>query len=135
MCPLHADHDLRHLDPIEQNGVKHNGIGRTHRVRRPKVVKLVEPALRRGFQNNGLIEVASEASDSELDFEDEEMPDGTVYKLPAIGIKLDFIDKVKRYSSVLINVCTHTDTFTANESQPLKACKPKPPNLSCAQLI
>lgn len=97
MCPLHVEHDLRQLDPVEQDGVKFNGIGRTHRVRRPKQVKLVAPALRRGFQNNGMIEIESEASDTESVWEEEDGPDGTLYKLPVHGIKLDFIDKVKRY--------------------------------------
>lgn len=95
MCPLHVDHDLRNLDPLERNGVRYEGLGRTHRVRRPKHPSIVIPALRRGFKNNGLIEIASESDDGS-ETEEEEAPDGTIYKLSTEGIKLDFIDKVKR---------------------------------------
>ena len=95
MCPLHTEHDLRRLDPIAEDGVL-NGIPRTHRIRRPKNVQIRETALRRGFKNNGLIEIADEASEDE--FTDEESPDGVVFKVPARGVKLDFIDRCKRYA-------------------------------------
>lgn len=95
MCPLHVDHDLRNLDPLIRNGVRHEGLGRTHRVRRPKHPSIVVPALRRGFKNNGLIEIASD-TDDESEAEKEEAPDGTIYRLSAEGIKLDFIEKIKR---------------------------------------
>lgn len=95
MCPNHIDHDLRHLDPIEQTGVRHEGTGRTHRVRRPRKPTIIDTSLRRGFRNNGLIDVASDSSD-DSGFEEDEDPFGAVYRIPARGIKLDFIARVKR---------------------------------------
>ncbi len=65
-------------------------------MRRPKNVTIIDTALRRGLKNNGLVEVADESSD-ESDFSDQEGIDGTIFRVPARGIKLDFIYKVKRY--------------------------------------
>lgn len=95
MCPAHVDHDLRNLDPVERVGVREEGVVQAHRIRRPKNAAIVRTHMRRGFANSGLIEVESE-SDSDSGFEDEESEEGTIYKLPRQGIKLDFIDKVKR---------------------------------------
>lgn len=48
--------------------------------------------MRRGFKNNGLIEILNESeSDSE------KVISGVIYRLPENGIKLDFISRVKRY--------------------------------------
>ncbi|KAI7516573.1 hypothetical protein KC319_g23027, partial [Hortaea werneckii] len=66
-------------------------------LRRPKQAKIVEPALSRGFRNNGVVDIAedeSEDSGSEF-FDDETAEEGVVYRMPASGIKLDFIDKIK----------------------------------------
>lgn len=97
MCPLHIDHDLRNLDPVDGDGARIDGAARTHRVRRPKNPRILDTALRRGFANNGLIEVADESEDEGV-LTDEEGPHGAVYRVPARGIKLDFIDKAKRYA-------------------------------------
>ncbi|KAH8150432.1 uncharacterized protein LAJ45_05644 [Morchella importuna] len=70
MCPAHADG----LQP-----------------RRPKKAPIVDTSLRRGFKNNGVIEIENE---EEVMFEDV-MVSGIVYRLPERGIKLDFIEKVK----------------------------------------
>ena len=87
MCPLHVEHDLREMDPARQ---------RSFHMRRPKRAKVVDTALRRGQGNAGVIEVIDDStSDDESEFE-EEPQEGTVYRLPSKGIKLDFIDKVKR---------------------------------------
>lgn len=95
MCPLHTDHDLRRLDPIEGDGVRLDGVARTHRVRRPKNARIFDTALRRGFANNGMIEIDDDTSDEDA-LTDEEGPEGIVFRVPARGIKLDFIDKAKR---------------------------------------
>lgn len=109
MCPDHIEHDLRHLDPIEDVGVRFDGIGRTHRIRRPKMAKIVSTHLRRGLANNGLIEVEDDDI-SEAGFESEEENfEGIIYRLPASGIKLDFIHKVKRYIMILHNFSCSTD--------------------------
>jgi len=108
MCPLHIDHDLRNLGTIEGDGVAIDGHPAIHRTRRPKKPRVKETLLRRGFVNNGLIEVADD-SDDERDITDEEGPYGVIYKVPARGIKLDFIDKAKRYGvlqSVMLLVLT-----------------------------
>lgn len=73
-------------------------LNRTMHIRKPKKARVVETALSRGHCNNGIIEVLDDESDaSDSEFYDQELEDGVVYKLPASGIKLDFIDKVKRY--------------------------------------
>lgn len=96
MCPLHADHELRRVDTSRLNA-RH--MGRKLHVRKPKNAKSTEPSLQRGFRNNGVVDVVDDDSDdSGSDFYDEETPDDSiVYRLPASGIKLDFIDKVKKY--------------------------------------
>jgi len=108
MCPLHIDHDLRNLDTIEGDGVAIDGHPAIHRTRRPKKPRVKETFLRRGFVNNGLIEVADD-SDDEGDMTDEEGPYGVIYKVPARGIKLDFIDKAKRYG-ILHSIYSTADT-------------------------
>lgn len=76
-------------------------MGRKIHLRRPKAAKVVESALRRGVRNNGLIDVVNddvsdEESDSEF-YEEDRQEEGVVLKMPASGIKLDFIQKVKEY--------------------------------------
>lgn len=92
MCPLHVDHELRNVDV---------GLLRPRRkvhVRRPRNAKVVDTSLHRGLRNNGIIEVLEDDSDdSDSEFYDEETADeAIVYRMPASGIKLDFIDKVKK---------------------------------------
>jgi len=48
-----------------------------------------------------LIEVATDSSD-DSSFEEDEDPTGAVYRIPARGIKLDFIARVKRYAMSLV---------------------------------
>jgi len=92
MCPLHADHELRRVD------ARYLAPRRKLHIRRPRNAKVVETSLIRGLRNNGVVDVIyddSDESDSEF-YDDETHEEGVVYKLPASGIKLDFIDKVKR---------------------------------------
>lgn len=97
MCPLHVDHELRRVDTRLLNPPR---LARKIHLRKPRNARVVQTALSRGFQNNGIIDVLQDEGDaSESEFYDEEMPDGSViYRMPASGIKLDFIDKVKRYA-------------------------------------
>lgn len=92
MCPLHVDHELRHID------VSKIAPRRKVHVRRPRNPKIVETALNRGLRNNGIVDVLDdESDDSDSEFYDEETAqEGVVYRMPASGIKLDFIDKVKK---------------------------------------
>ena len=92
-CPAHASHDLAAV-PTAAFVPEGNG-GRYIRHRRPKKANIVDTDIRRGFVNNGLIEVELSESDEDSAYE-EEGPGGTVYRLPEHGIKLDFIAKVKQ---------------------------------------
>lgn len=86
MCPLHADHEMRHM-PMWR-------FTREIHARKPKRPRIVETALSRGHRNNGIIEVLDDTSDvDEAEFFDQ-AEEGIVYKLPASGIILDFIDKI-----------------------------------------
>ncbi|KAK1814732.1 hypothetical protein LTR12_010868 [Friedmanniomyces endolithicus] len=95
MCPLHADQELRRVDAsllVPRRKVH---------VRRPRNPKIVDAALARGFQNNGVIDVQDEESgdNSDAEFYEEESPDEpnepVIHRMPARGIKLDFIDRIK----------------------------------------
>ncbi|KAB2579862.1 Uncharacterized protein DBV05_g1472 [Lasiodiplodia theobromae] len=92
-CPRHIDRDLRAIEPTVSSAL---GSTRIFRIRKPKNPNIVDVNMRRGFRNNGIIEVADESSDSEKEFESNDDEDGVVYRLPVKGIKLDFISKVKK---------------------------------------
>ncbi|KAI9826312.1 MAG: hypothetical protein M1832_000229 [Thelocarpon impressellum] len=97
MCPNHVDHELLALDSTARAYARKgscNGGVRTHKVRRPKNARIMDTALRRGFVNNGLVEIENEPSEAEDEFADMAYY-GAVYRLPERGIKLDFIDKIK----------------------------------------
>jgi len=116
MCPNHVEHELAALDSSVMTSSRLQilkGNGRTHKVRRPKNAKIVDTALRRGFVNNGLVEIENEASDDEAFFEREQL--GVVYRLPERGVKLDFIDRVKRCGQVL---CADFAVYTNSMTDP-----------------
>ncbi|KAG8531580.1 uncharacterized protein KY384_003210 [Bacidia gigantensis] len=104
MCPNHADHELMHMAASATTAGRQTirkavpaypeeNI-RTFRTRKPKTARLVGTGLRRGFTNNGLIEIEEEQSEEESEIERE--MSGVVYKVPERGIKLDFIDRIKK---------------------------------------
>jgi len=88
MCPLHASHAYR-------------------RMRRPKhKIRLVDVSLLRGFKTWGDIEIENdEECEEEREghklledgFESDFSIDGTTYRLPEKGIKLDFLEKIRMY--------------------------------------
>ncbi|KAG8628676.1 hypothetical protein KVT40_002541 [Elsinoe batatas] len=91
MCPLHVEHDLSAIDPIRL------ARRRKLHIRRPKNARIVDTSLRRGFVNNGQIEIIDDTSSAEdTEFDEDETASGTVIRVPSKGIKLDFIDKVQR---------------------------------------
>lgn len=49
----------------------------------------------RGFRNNGIVEIELEKEEAEAEIRELEMQ-GKVYRIPERGVKLDFIDRVKR---------------------------------------
>ena len=62
MCPAHVDEELLYLDPsyrTSSNASKYirPPTSRSYRVRRPKHPKIIDIGLRRGFRNNGFIEI------------------------------------------------------------------------------
>jgi PHD-finger len=89
MCPLHASHAYR-------------------RMRRPKhKARVVDVSLPRGFKS-GWADIEVENDETEEDekighelledgFESEFEIDGTTYRLPEKGIKLDFLEKIHMY--------------------------------------
>ena len=83
MCPAHSEQELLTIG--------HSG--RPHKVRRPKNAKIVDTALRRGFRNNGIIEIENDPSDTE-DFAG--LGESIIYRLSEKGMKLDFIDRAQR---------------------------------------
>ncbi|KAI9723435.1 MAG: hypothetical protein M1812_001319 [Candelaria pacifica] len=115
MCPNHVEHELLAVDrPIRgASGIGlANGLGGTHRVRRPKNATIVDTSLSRGFINNGLIEIGND-DDGDGAFRDDERY-GIVYRLPEKGVKLDFVDKIKR---------SHKQAFQTQRQQPAKRSK------------
>ena len=98
MCPNHVDHELLGTDPCSRSYGRlatGNGTQRTMKIRRPRNPKIITPALSRGIVNNGRIEIENEMSDDDHDlFDHHEF--GAIYRLPEKGIKLDFVDKMKR---------------------------------------
>lgn len=76
MCPNHALHDMNY--PV----VDEEGYETMKRIRRPKNARFVD------------IEILPEAEEEE-NIEDEEK-EGVTYRVPERGVKLDFIQRVKR---------------------------------------
>ncbi|KAG9587967.1 hypothetical protein KCV04_g10963, partial [Aureobasidium melanogenum] len=94
LCPLHADHVLRQMEVPRLADRQFQRERRIH-MRRPRAAKVIDTALNRDFINDGVIEIANDSSDDEFEFEEIDVS-GVVYRLPEKGIKLDFIDRVRR---------------------------------------
>ncbi|THY28423.1 hypothetical protein D6D01_03880 [Aureobasidium pullulans] len=94
LCPLHADHALRVMEVPRLADRQFQRERRIH-MRRPRGAKVVDTALNRDFINDGVIEIANDSSDDDSEFDEVDVS-GVVYRLPEKGIKLDFIDRVRR---------------------------------------
>lgn len=94
MCPNHLEHELRAIDLSIKATGEPNPDGKLYRLRKPKNPRIIEPAISRGIPNNGLIEVINDPSDEEDDEINNQGP--LIYRLTERGIKLDFIDKMRR---------------------------------------
>jgi hypothetical protein len=71
-----------------------NVLAPAHRFRKIKGASVIKPAVSRGVKNNGYIEIENDPTDDEEElgfYEQREY--GRVYKLPELGIKLDFISQ------------------------------------------
>lgn len=86
MCPAHVDQEL----------LTTGYSGRVHKIRRPKNAKIVDTQLRRGFKNNGIIEIENEAGDSDGAMDNDQS--GVIYRVSERSVKLDFIDRAKRFA-------------------------------------
>ncbi|KAL2428507.1 hypothetical protein ABEF91_008742 [Exophiala dermatitidis] len=93
-CPLHVEHDLAAV--ARQAEVAPGELGRVPTLRKPKNAVPVDAPLRRGFRNNGIIEVELDEDEPVLDRTKEVDMMGKIYRLPEKDIRLDFIDRVKR---------------------------------------
>lgn len=93
MCPNHVDPVLQDLQGSSTAvGNKHPVTNRRYKVRRPKHPLLQDVAMRRGHVNNGLIEIINEPDDGS----EQKIAGGVIYRLSEDGIKMDFINRVKR---------------------------------------
>lgn len=91
MCPNHVfSDDPNHEAP---QGVSRSVGGRIGKIRRPKHATIKDITLRRGFCNNGLIEILNDPTDDEK----EEDETGVIWRVPERSIKLDFIDRVRQW--------------------------------------
>lgn len=80
MCPAHVDHFLDENAPLG------------HRFRKVKGAQVVKPLYSRGNRNNGVIEVEDSGEEDASGWNDVRLY-GRVLRLPARGIKLDFIEQ------------------------------------------
>jgi len=91
-CPLHIENDLANLG--RQPEAAPGDIGRIPRIRKPKNAVPFDFSITRGIRNNGLIEVGL-APDEDPTFNEHNLA-GRIFRLPESGVKLDFIDRVKK---------------------------------------
>lgn len=94
MCPNHVEHELRAIDLSIKATGEPNPNGKLYKLRKPKHPRIIEPAISRGISNNGLIEIINDPSDEEDDEITNQGP--PIYRITERGIKLDFIDKMRR---------------------------------------
>ncbi|OAP61823.1 hypothetical protein AYL99_04026 [Fonsecaea erecta] len=93
-CPLHVEHDLVAVG--RQSEKAPGELGRVPRLRKPKNAMPLDVSVSRGFRNNGIIEVDLMKDEPELDKTKEVQMHGKIYRIPEQGIRLDFIDRVKK---------------------------------------
>ncbi|KAH0841742.1 hypothetical protein AYO21_01026 [Fonsecaea monophora] len=93
-CPLHVEHDL--VAAGRQSEKAPGELGRVPRLRKPKNAVPLDVSVSRGFRNNGIIEVDLMKDEPELDKTKEVQMHGKIYRIPEMGIRLDFIDRVKK---------------------------------------
>ena len=104
MCPAHSDHAILHVKATKPGigrsssrksaSAQPEEIVRVFKTRRPKQAIAVEIGLKRGFRNNGVIEIDEESSEEDSEVEKE--ISGVIYRVPERGIKLDFIDRIRQ---------------------------------------
>ncbi|EXJ93054.1 hypothetical protein A1O3_01610 [Capronia epimyces CBS 606.96] len=93
-CPLHVEHDLVAVG--RQAEAAPGDLGRIPRLRKPKNAVPLDVQVARGFRNNGVIEVDLMKDESDFGKTKEVNMFGKVHRIPEKGIRLDFIDRVKK---------------------------------------
>lgn len=118
-CPNHADHVFK-------------------KKRRPKSYKIIDTSLRRGFSNDGNIEVLDSSDEEQNDLNARDVPlhdyfdtptgvsapvpqhlikplvqSGVVYRIPSEGVKLDFIQTVKELNDEAYQDSRNSDILLA----------------------
>lgn len=118
-CPNHADHAFK-------------------KKRRPKTAKVVDSTLRRGFRNDGNIEVLLSSDEDEMEFDSRDIPihnsydtlsgvtapvpqhilkphvqNGVIYRIPERGVKLDFIQRVHEMNEEAYQDTRNSDILLA----------------------
>ncbi|KAK5265216.1 hypothetical protein LTR99_006315 [Exophiala xenobiotica] len=93
-CPLHVEQDLTAIG--RQAEAAPGDMGRVPRLRKPKNAVPLDVPLPRGFRNNGIIEVELMKDEFDVDKTREFNMEGKIYRVPEKGIRLDFIDRVKK---------------------------------------
>lgn len=117
MCPAHVDR--RGLIYGEE------GYCRVHKQRRSNHAKPVNAVMRRGVKNNGMIDIENDPSDNSNESDLDE--NGVIYHLSEKSIKLDFIDRVKRYCCRIVHVVLFHWLISGTRSRITKpAAKPRP---------
>ena len=101
MCPNHMDSELHKFRTQESHVRNQSGSRRKYKIRHPKVYTIVDFALRRGLKNNGLIEIENDPSDDDKFTKN---MSGQIYRVHEKGIKLDFIDRIKRYVARILDL-------------------------------
>lgn len=93
-CPLHVEHDL--LAVGRQAEAAPGDLGRIPRLRKPKNSVPLDVGVPRGFRNNGIIEIEFMKDQPTFDSTKEVEMHGKVHRVPEEGLRLDFIDRVKK---------------------------------------
>lgn len=93
-CPLHVEHDL--LAVGRQADAAPGDLGRIPRLRKPKNAVPLDVAVTRGFRNNGIIEIDLLPDEPDINKTKEFNMHGKIHRIPELGLRLDFIDRVKK---------------------------------------
>ena len=93
-CPLHADQDL--LSISRQAEKAPGDLGRVPKTRKPRNAIPLDVDTARSFRNNGVIDIEFMPDQPDPDKLKELQMNGKIYRVPEMGIRLDFIDRVKK---------------------------------------
>lgn len=93
-CPLHVEHDLTAIG--RQAEAAPGDLGRIPRLRKPKNAVSLDIRVARGFRNSGIVEIDLMKDELDYDKTKEFFMDSKVHRIPEKGIRLDFIDRVKK---------------------------------------